>query len=164
MSLDTGARAALLRMAIALPAALGGACATNPVPRDNASAASAAEAVTRLTTVEWAQASARGDVAWFDRHLADELRLTTGRTGKVTGKAAEIASVRRSMGAGGGGDKIDDFQIRVYGDVAVATFALDTTGTDETGPYHRLARYTEVWVFRESRWQLAASHSSLLPR
>ena len=139
-------------------------CAHGPEapPVDAIGHEQAVRQITHLETVEWARASREGDVDWFKRHLADELMLTTGRTGKLTTKADELASVRASSG-NGGSDKIDDLKVHVYGHVAVATFKIDTTGTDDTGPYHRIARYTEVWVHRDGRWQLAASHSSLLP-
>lgn len=118
--------------------------------------------IVRLTTIEWPRANVQGDVKWFEQHLADELMLTTGRTGEVTTKAQELASIRASQGAGST-EKIEDLRVHAYGDTAVTTFKIDVSGTDNTGPYHRVARYTEVWVFRDGRWQLAASHSSLVP-
>ncbi|HEX2060232.1 MAG TPA: nuclear transport factor 2 family protein [Thermoanaerobaculia bacterium] len=119
--------------------------------------------IRHITTVEWPRALKEADVAWFDRHLADELLVTTGRTGRVTTKAEEIADVKPSATSSGGGEKIDDLKVRAYGDVAVTTFLIDVTGVDKTGPYHRVARYTEVWLHRDGRWQLVTSHSSLVP-
>ena len=118
--------------------------------------------VRRLEEVEWARASQQKDTAWFQRHLADELLVTTGRTGRVTTKAEEIAGILSSTG--GGADRVTDLRVQPYGDVAVATFRLETSGSDDTGPYQRTARYTEVWHFRDGRWQLVASHSSLIAR
>jgi ketosteroid isomerase-like protein len=88
--------------------------------------------------------------------------VTTGRTGKLTTKADEIAGLRPSA-PGGSSEKIADLKVHVYGHVAVTTFRIETTGSDDTGAYHRRARYREVWVHRDSRRQLVASHSSLMP-
>lgn len=125
-------------------------------------AAEAEREVRHLEEVEWASAVQRKDTAWFERHLADELVLTTGRTGRVTNKAQEMADILAPT-TGGGSDRVDDLRVQPYGNVAVATFRLTSSGSDAAGPYQRTARYTEVWHFREGRWQLVASHSSLIP-
>lgn len=126
-------------------------------------AAEAEREVRRMEEVEWAAAVQRKDTAWFERHLADELVLTTGRTGRVTNKAQEMADILAPT-TGGGDDRLDDLRVQPYGNVAVATFRLTSSGSDAGGPYQRTARYTEVWLFRDGRWQLVASHSSLLPQ
>ena len=132
---------------------------------DNArgSSQSVESEIRHITEVEWPRALRQGDVAWFQRHLAHELIVTTGRTGTVTNKAQEIADIKPAP-AQSGSETIQDLKVQAYGHVAIATFRIDVTGVDETGPYHRLARYTEAWVRRDGRWQLAASHSSLLPQ
>lgn len=141
------------------------ACAEPPpadMGRGSASAADVDREIRRLEEVEWGRAVARKDTAWFQRHIASEAVFTTGRTGKVTTKAQEMADIL-SPTTGGGEDKVQELRVQSYGDAAVATFKLDTRGTDRNGPYHRVARYTEVWISRDGRWQLAASHSSLIP-
>jgi ketosteroid isomerase-like protein len=144
---------------------LSAACAA-PRPavagRGSASADDVERQIRLLEEVEWGRAVARKDTAWFERHVANEAAFTTGRTGKVTTKAQEMADIL-SPTTGGGEDKVQELRVQSYGDAAVATFKLDTRGTDRTGPYHRVARYTEVWISRDGRWQLAASHSSLIP-
>ena len=119
--------------------------------------------IRHIEQIEWPRALKQGDVAWFQRHLADELVVTTGRTGMVTTKAQEIADIKPAN-LQSGSETIDDLRVRAYGDVAIATFRIDVTGSDKSGPYHRLARYTDVWVRRDGRWQLVASHSSLIPQ
>ncbi len=132
-------------------------------PGAQKSAGEAEREVRQLEEVEWARAVQRKDTAWFQRHLADELVLTTGRTGRVTNKAQEMADILAPT-TGGGSDRVDDLRVQPYGNVAVATFRLSSSGSDASGPYQRTARYTEVWLFRDGRWQLVASHSSLLPQ
>ena len=120
------------------------------------------EAVTRLEQVEWARASKAKDTVWFQQHVAPEALFTTGRTGQVTSKETELAEILAPT-LGGGEEKVTDLSVRGHGNVAVATFRLEATGVDRAGPYRRAARYTETWLFRDGRWQLIASHSSLLP-
>lgn len=124
--------------------------------------AEAEREVRYIEEVEWARAVRQKDTAWFERHLADDLVLTTGRTGRVTNKAQEMADILAPT-TGGGDDRLDDLRVRAYGHTAVATFRLTSSGSDASGPYQRTARYTEVWIFRDGGWQLVASHSSLVP-
>lgn len=123
----------------------------------------AVQQIRHLEEVEWGRASQQKDTAWFERHLADEVVFTTGRTGRVTTKAQEMADIL-AQSSGGGEDRVDELRVQVHGVTAVATFKLDTRGSDRNGPYHRVARYTEVWIYRDGRWQLLASHSSLIPQ
>lgn len=121
--------------------------------------------IKEIEFVEWAKASKEKDKVWFEQHLADELILTTGRTGQVTNKSQVIEEIIDSNygSTDSPDDKIDDFKVIGQNDIAIATFKLLTHGKDKTGIYYREARYTEVWIRREKRWQLIASHSSLLP-
>jgi ketosteroid isomerase-like protein len=146
---------AALVLAVAIQAA-----PASPCPGVASTSGAEAE-IRRLEEVEWAAAVRRKDRAWFDRHLADELVMTTGRTGRVTTKAEEIADILAQEG--GGDDQVTDLRVRAYGNTAIATFRLTATGSDRNGPYTRTARYTESWIHRDGRWQLAASHSSLIP-
>ena len=129
---------------------------------DPAPAGDAEAEIRRLEEVEWARAVGAKDRAWFERHLADDVLFATGRTGRVTSKAEEIADILDPRN-GAGVDRVDDLKVRTFGGTAVATFKLTAKGTDATGPYDRTARYTEVWSHRDGRWQLVSSHSSLVP-
>jgi ketosteroid isomerase-like protein len=121
--------------------------------------------IKQLELVDWVKASEEKNKVWFEQHLADELIMTTGRTGQVTNKSQVIDEITDPDygSTGGAEDKIEDFKVIGKNDVAIATFKLLTHGKDKTGTYYREARYTEVWTRREGRWQLIASHSSLLP-
>ncbi len=120
-------------------------------------------AVRHLEDFEWSKASVRKDTQWFQAHIANELIMTTGRTGEVTNKQQTIEEIKDTAYDSGGSDKVEDLKILSHENTAVATFKILTNGKDKTGSYYRIARYTEVWIFRDDRWQLLASHSSLLP-
>ena len=143
-------------------------CFSAPTPPRSAPppAVEASAAIRAIEEVEWARAVRAKDTAWFQRHLAEELVLTTGRTGKVTSKAEEMADLLAPASGpadDGDPDRIEDLQIQSHGHIGIATFRLVTSGRDSSGTYHRNARYTEVWLYRDGRWQLTASHSSLIP-
>ena len=120
-------------------------------------------AIRQLEDVEWARASSQKDTQWFQSHIADELILTTGRTGLITNKQQTIDEIKDPSYGSGGSDKVEDLKILSFENTAVATFKILTHGKDKTGSYFRIARYTEVWIYRDDRWQLLSSHSSLIP-
>lgn len=119
--------------------------------------------IRRLEEVEWAEASSKKDKHWFEQHLADELIMTTGRTGAITGKQQVIEEITDTAYGSGNGDRLEDLKVLPLSNAGVATFKILSNGKDKNGPYYRIARYTEVWIFRDNRWQLITSHSSLLP-
>ena len=118
--------------------------------------------IRQLEEAEWARASSQKDTQWFHAHIANELVLTTGRTGEVTNKQQTIDEIKDPSYGSGGSDKLEDLKILAFENTAVAIFKILTNGNDKTGPYFRIARYTEVWIYRDGRWQLLASHSSLM--
>ena len=44
----------------------------------------------------------------------------------------------------------------------VKSVTIDGTGRDRK-PVHRLSRFTDVFVWRDGRWQIVAGHSSRIP-
>ncbi len=107
----------------------------------------------------WNDSWVKRDPAFLDRILADDY-IGTRSDGSVFSKAQEIADMKYS-------DNVvayitsDEFEVRVYGDVAVVTFRFTTKeqnkeGKDIGGQY----RTTDTWVKRAGRWQCVASHGS----
>ena len=127
------------------------------------SSESAIAEIKRLTTVEWPQASVRGDVQWFDRHFADELLIIDGQTGETATKAQTLGSLRPSPAASGR-EQVEDLRVNIYDDVAVASYKMVFSGNDNIHPWLRIVVHTEVWVFRDQRWQLVALHASVVPQ
>ncbi len=108
----------------------------------------------------WAEADQKGDLAWFERNLADNFSGISSRTGKLTTKADEIADIKNrkdvftSVTA-------SDMQVRVEGDTGVVTGVYHMKGRDEKGqPLDRRIRYTDVYVKRDGRWLVIASQGT----
>ena len=112
--------------------------------------------------MEWADADRKGDLAWFERNLAENYSGISSRTGKLNTKADEIADIKTrkdvftSVAA-------SDMQVRVEGDTGVVTGVYHMKGRDEKGqPVDRRIRYTDVYVKRDGRWLALAAQGTLI--
>lgn len=110
----------------------------------------------------WSAAFLRHDTAAIAGILADDFVGFDGR-GVRSSKADELAEAASD---GGGapilGETQDDFQVRLYGDVAVLTdrnaVRMRLEGKEQTLRYRR----TTVWARRAGRWQCVSFHASRL--
>jgi ketosteroid isomerase-like protein len=132
-----------------------------PAPAGRAEDRAAAAVVEALRELEGQlnKAVVQGDVATFDRLLADDFTHTSqdGRfrtraewmKGRVQGKTNYVSY------------EVDDLQIRVFGDAAVATGRSkpswrESDGTVAGGQY----RFLRVWAKRDGRWRAVAFQST----
>ncbi len=114
----------------------------------------------RSVDASWNELRLKGDVAALDRLLADDWLLTHS-DGRVQTKAdylAELASRARTNQA----IVNEGVQVRLYGDAAVVTGTSVQSGTSDGRPWSGRFRFTRVWVRRDARWVMVASHSSRL--
>ncbi len=102
------------------------------------------------------------DRAVFERIEADEF-IFTGPSGTVTDKQQDLASLKdckpSKLDA-----SIDDARVQVHGDVAIFNAQLTEHPTNKegqvvTGRY----RFSDVFVWRDKRWQMVLGHSSRIP-
>ncbi|MGB6387836.1 MAG: nuclear transport factor 2 family protein [Terriglobales bacterium] len=59
---------------------------------------------------------------------------------------------------------IDDVKVEMYSSTAIVTGNYHTKGTYGSKPYEHFGRFTDTWVFQDSKWLCVASHSSLLKK
>lgn len=125
----------------------------------SASSARANDADT-LKTIDtsWNDLRLKADVAGLDKLLADDWLLThsDGRVQDKKDYLQELSSRTRSNQA----IENEDVSIRHYGGTAVMTGTSVQAGTSNGLPWSGRFRYTRVWILREGRWQMVASHSS----
>src|SRR6266478_4746039 len=57
---------------------------------------------------------------------------------------------------------IDGLEVEMYATTAVVTGNYHTKGLYASKPYEHFGRFTDTWVFQESKWLCVASHSSLV--
>ena len=111
---------------------------------------------------EVGEAITRRDTAALDRLIGDDF-IATNPLGQVLTKNEAIVALNspeydlESL-------VNDELQVRVFGDVALAT-ALGTAkgryrGQDASGQF----RYLRVWVKRQGRWQAVAAQSTTVPK
>jgi ketosteroid isomerase-like protein len=104
----------------------------------------------------------KGDASASERYLADTY-VFTGPDGMVENKAQSIADLKS-------GDlklqsaSLDDAKVQVYGDTAVVTYSSNDKGTYKGKDISGTTRWTDVFVNHNGRWQLVASHGTMLPK
>lgn len=112
--------------------------------------------------MEWSDADKRGDVAWFERNFAEDYYGVSSRTGKLNTKADDVAEIKNRK------DVFDsvvasDMQVRVEGNTGVVTGIYHMKGRDEKGQaIDRRIRYTDIFVKRGGRWQVAGSQGTAI--
>lgn len=128
-----------------------------------ASAAGSAEADLLKSEREWLEAYMKGDFAALERIKADDYSITYS-TGEVMSKAQEIAKLKSSPVAGGAFKlNTENTKVRIYGDTAVLTGVLIQSWTDNGKAMNARLRYTDVWVKRNGRWQVAVAQLTNIP-
>ena len=109
---------------------------------------------------DWDAAFHRHDVVFLDTILADEF-IATYDNGVRADKARELElAADRSQQIEA--SSLDEFIVKTYRDTAVVWFTLHLAGTSQGRPFNLTLRYTDVWVFRDARWQCVSSHSTRL--
>jgi ketosteroid isomerase-like protein len=106
----------------------------------------------------WSAAVINRDQAFLDRLCADEY-ISTSPDGLTADKRAEIVDLMSGRFKWESA-ALSDMNVRVYGNAAVVTGLNTLKGIygdqDISGPY----RFTDVFVKRDGRWQVVATHTS----
>src|SRR5262249_40635933 len=98
----------------------------------------------------------------FDRVEAEEF-IFTDSAGGVTDKKQDLAG-EKDCHKSDGTYEVDETEVRLYGDTAVVTGRITTTHKNKEDKLAvRRSRFTDVFVWRDKRWQLMAGHSSRIP-
>jgi ketosteroid isomerase-like protein len=102
------------------------------------------------------------DYAYFGRVEADEF-LFTDAAGSITTRKEDLAGEKDCRKSDGTYD-LDDTRVELYGTAAVVTSRATVSGKSKEGkPFAHRNRFTDVFVWRDGRWQLVAGHSSRIP-
>ena len=107
---------------------------------------------------DWVAALQRNDVAFVERVLAEEFVATygDGSRGDRKHELELVANFNQRV------DKwtVDEFMVRVFRDTAVVWFTQRMVGPVQGKPTEITARYMDVFVMRDGRWQCVASQST----
>jgi hypothetical protein len=107
------------------------------------------------------KANIDADYAFFDRVEAEEF-IFTDAAGGITTKKQDLEGLKQPPNP----DvklvayDVDDMSVRLYDKTAVVTGRVTTKRLIKGETSISQSRFTDVFVWRENRWQLVAGHSS----
>lgn len=107
------------------------------------------------------KANIDSDYAFFDRVEAEEF-VFTDAGGGVTNKKQDLEGLKQTPNT----DvklvayDVDDMNVRLYDKIAVVTGRVTTKRLVKGQTMISQSRFTDVFVWREGRWQIVAGHSS----
>ena len=146
---------------IALVGILSALCCSGFAQTKEKPSAGAEKEVMRIEH-ELLNAMLKGDPSASERYLADTY-VFTGPDGNVESKAQAMAYLKS-------GDlkiqsaSIDGAKVQVYGHTAVVTYGSNDKGTYKGKDISGKTRWTDVFVNHNGRWQVVATHGSMLPK
>ena len=109
---------------------------------------------------DWSTAWQKKDATFLQKLFADEY-LSTDQDGNTFTKSQELANLALA-GTATTSFALSDMKVHVYGDVALVTgrntIKATYKGNDTSGAY----RFTDVIVKRDGRWQVVATHGSMV--
>ena len=114
--------------------------------------------IERVAT-EWMTAVVARDAATLDRVLADEFRLASS-LGAFVDRAAWLRMALHEVEAES--FAYSDVTVRAYGDVAVMQSRWRQRARLRGKDWSGEGLLTDVWVWRDGRWQVVARHSSFV--
>lgn len=123
---------------------------------------SLARQAVRVANGQWRLGKLRNDAVQLDSLLADDW-TTTDAGGVVQSKAHYLADVRS-------GERSYEFindgetSVRIYGDTAVVTGHTTSKGYFKDQQTGGTSLFTRTYAMRQGRWQMIASHSTLIGR
>lgn len=141
---------ALLALATASSFLLG--CAALPQRDGTASAALAAELSAQAD--RWDKAIVRKDRAAIEANMADDFRNIDG-SGNVEGKASfvdDLVSPDLTIDP----YRVEDFDVRLYGDVALLSGRTRMTGSYQGKPFTSHYRYIDIYARRSGAWKIVS--------
>jgi ketosteroid isomerase-like protein len=119
------------------------------------------ERAVRAVIAELADAGMRRDVAAIDRIYAAGY-FHTNADGSVMTKEQVLASYRAPAQAAFESNEHAEDRVELYGDAAVVGGTVTLKGRMNDQPFVRKWRVTYVLVRRAGRWQIVASHASVV--
>jgi hypothetical protein len=103
------------------------------------------------------------DYNFFERVEAEEF-IFTGDNGSLLTRKEDLAGLKEPANPGVKlkAYDVDEMKVTLYDKVAVITGRVTTTTTVKGTDASRQSRFTDVFVWRDGRWQIVAGHSSRL--
>jgi hypothetical protein len=116
------------------------------------------DAYMRKAEADWAALAVKPIPGLLDRILADDYVAVSSK-GDVRGKAQQLKLDAPDPDYAS--SKLDYVNYRHFGDTVIAQGG-ESLQRKDGGPDHRLI-WTDVWMWRDGKWQVVASQDSVLP-
>ena len=109
------------------------------------------------------QTEGRVDVDALDQIYADDI-MVTAPVGVCVDKPAVMSEIRMAAGKAiiSRYDK-DNLKVRAFGDTAVSSYRMTAWAIVEGQEMKRSLCITNVWMKRNSHWEIVARHTASLP-
>jgi hypothetical protein len=107
---------------------------------------------------KWNEAFYHKNVTFIESILADEF-MATYDDGTRGNKAKELA-LAASFDQHVESSIQDEFTVKIYKDTAVVWFTLHLVGRRQGQKAEVTLRYTDVWVWRNDKWQCVSTQST----
>lgn len=102
------------------------------------------------------------DYKYFARIEGEEF-IFTSPSGEVITRQQDLAGEKDCHKTDASYD-LDETQISLYDKTAVFTARVTIAGKNKEGnPFTRRSHFTDVFTWRDGRWQIVAGHSSRIP-
>jgi uncharacterized protein (TIGR02246 family) len=126
--------------------------------------APSAEQAVRQLERSWLDAYEKFDAEAMDRIVSDDFAITFPN-GKMQTKEQLMKMIRGPKPPSGPPPRLftEDVQARVYGNTVILRGRVVTEMQRDGQTQRDESRYTDVYVQRDGRWQVVASHLSALP-
>lgn len=102
-----------------------------------------------------------GDRAFIEQLLADDWSVTD-LTGRVLKKAEVLEEAFGSQDRKVVSMKIDDIKVRLFGDCAIVTGRTHAAGEYKGAVAEVSLRFTDVFAYRDGKWQAVSSQATLI--
>jgi len=151
-------RAAVLRHLVWPIVASLVACSTTP----SATTTPAADVATLTAQADrWDKAIVAKDRAAIERNMAEDFRQIDG-AGNIETKSSfveDLLSPKLRIEP----YTVEEFEVRLYGEVALLSGRTRMTGTYDGKPFNTHYRYIDVYVRRAGEWKIVSVQISRLP-
>lgn len=148
----------LLRALLLVSAAVLAACNHAPV---SSAGSETLKAQLKALADAWDVALVRKDRAAIEAHMAEDFRQIDG-AGNIETKAsfvADLVSPELRIDP----YTVEDFEVRLYGDVALLSGRTRMTGSYQGKPFSSHYRYIDVYVRRNGSWKIVSVQISRMP-
>jgi len=123
----------------------------------------------RAAVSAFARAFVEADVSVLETYLTNDYIHVNGRSGRVLNRKQWLSWMESRRADLNNGElvlnayRVEDLRVVLYGEAAVVTGAVHSSGDQKGVAFTSQVRFTNVWVIQGGAWRRAAFHDSPMP-